>query len=193
MAVVAVFCVSVAEILVGRPVFEEHRMHVAGAFVLCGVIAWFVGRHRGKKNKPTEEDESSKAFVIFDLRYWGPMFVVLGVITLFIQTLTPVKSAPRPSTPSIAQEKVDPPVPEAPVIREPVTFPNLKIQGLIIQNNNSVVILNGKSYGVGDRVEDVTVKEITRTTVLVEKEGVEKWIPFTEAGIASAKPVTAER
>ncbi|HEY0552382.1 MAG TPA: hypothetical protein VGF13_22470 [Verrucomicrobiae bacterium] len=180
VAIVAVFCVSVAELLVDHPIFERFRGYIALALAVSGIAAWFIGRFLGRKRLANHEQlEDTKVFVLFDLRYWGPMFVALGVITLFIDTIklrktnTSVAAAPAPPTPPRIVEPVvvaEPP----PAPKPPVDFPAFKVQGIIFRAENSAVILNGRSYEEGDLVGDVIVKEITRETVKLEKSGEEK-------------------
>src|SRR5436190_12836791 len=88
VAIIAAFCVLLAELFVGKPMFENHREYVAGSLGACGVAAWVVGRVLFSRNHDTDnEGETSHKFILFDLRYWGPMLVALGVITLFIRPL----------------------------------------------------------------------------------------------------------
>lgn len=176
VAIVAVFCVSVAELLVGHPIFERSRGYIAAAFAVSGIVAWFLGRFLARRRLANTSEDDTKVFVLFDLRYWGPMFVALGVITLFIDTIklqeknTAVAAAPAPP------KKVEPVVvaEPPPTPKLPVNFPALKVQGIIFRKENSTVILNGRSYEEGDLVGDVTIKEITRETVKLEKSGEEK-------------------
>jgi len=179
VAVVAVFCVAVAEMLVGHPIFEHNREYIAGALAACGIAAWFVGRafaRRAEKRRAvagTEED-GARLFVLFDLRYWGPMLLTLGAITLFIQTIGFQKEktvvAPPPPPPKKV-EVVAAPEPEPPKPKAPVVFPTLHVQGIILNEGRPVAILNGHSYFVGDNVGDVTVKAISREGVELEKLG----------------------
>src|SRR5687767_13340931 len=105
VGIVAFFCIAVAETFVGKPVFEDNRLYIAGAFAGAGVAAWFVGRYLGAKKQAKldeegEEQEVSTKFVLFDLRYWGPMCLALGIIVLFIRPLKAQKqeSALAPQT-----------------------------------------------------------------------------------------------
>jgi hypothetical protein len=176
VAIVAVFCVSVAELLVGHPIFEHSRGYIAISFAVSGIIAWFIGGFLARRRLANKPEEEAKVFVLFDLRYWGPMFVALGVITLFIDTIklretnTSVASAP----PQLKKAEPVVVVEPAPTPKSPVDFPVLKVQGIIFRENHSTVILNGRSYEKGDLVGDLTVKEITRETVKFEKSGAEK-------------------
>jgi hypothetical protein len=176
VAIVAVFCVSVAELLVGHPIFERSRGYIALAFGISGIAAWFLGRFLAQRRLANQSAEDSKIFVLFDLRYWGPMFVALGVITLFIDTIklretTAVSAAPSPPPKKVVAVVTEPP-PTPPKL--PVNFPALKLQGIIFRGNHSAVILNGRSYEEGDLIGDMMVKEITRETVKLEKSGQEK-------------------
>lgn len=173
IAVVAIFCVAVAEFLVGTPFFEARRPYFAMGLAICGAILWFWGRRRTeKKVEEASEDEADvQVFVLADLRYWGPMLVILGMITLFIQTLhqkEPVTVQAR--VVPVQKEVPPPPVPEpAPQPKKaPATFPAIKLQGVILKAENSMAIINGQSFAVGDRIGDAVLKEISREGVILE-------------------------
>jgi hypothetical protein len=173
VGVVAVFCVAVSELLVGRPAFEAHRAECAVALGIAGIILWLVGRRRDRKRQAAPgDDKDASPFMLLDLRYWGPMLIILGITTVFIQTLRQEQQLivhARTPTP-----KPVPPPPKpvvVPVTNAPVVFPTLKLQGVIVRPTESFVIINGRSYGVGEQVEDVVVKEISRTGATIEKDG----------------------
>ena len=175
VAIIAAFCISVSETLVGHPVFEASRFYAAGAFVAAGVVSWFVGRTLADRRKNRDEEAR---FVLFDFRYWGPMFVVLGVITIFIRPIRtqeaskPVAVAAPPKTPAPAVVATKPEAkPEPPIPSKPVVFPAMKIQGVIYRAAAPFAIINGQSYTIGDHVGNVVVKAIDRTSVLVELDG----------------------
>jgi hypothetical protein len=171
VAIVAVFCVAVAETLVGKPGFESHREYVAGVLVILGALGWFIGRYLSRRR--TARGDESRRFILADFRYWGPLFVTLGIITLFIQPLkkmneAPVAAAPRPA-PKV--EVAAAPAPDPPKLRAPVSFPALKMQGVFFRKDRPFAIINGDSYTMGDHVGDVTVKTIDRKSVVVELSG----------------------
>jgi hypothetical protein len=177
VGIVAFFCIAVAETFVGKPIFEDNRLYIAGVFAAVGVASWFVGRYLGTKKRADENGEEQKVtsrFVLFDLRYWGPMCVTLGVIVLFIRPLkaqkTEVVAAPQPpiqAAPAVVPVvEVIPPAP-----KPPVTFPPLKIQGIIYRESQPVAIINGYSYAVGDRVGEAMVKSINPGGVVMELSG----------------------
>jgi hypothetical protein len=180
VGIVAFFCIVVAETIVGKSVFEQNRMYIAGVFVAAGVAAWFIGRHLGKK-KPKQDDEEGLAarFLLFDLRYWGPMLVTLGVITLFIRPLRQqeVEVAHAPTPPPVKKvvaAVVPPPAPPKPEPlkpKDPVSFPELKMQGLFLNEKIPYAIINGQSYAVGDHLGEITIKAIDRTGVMLELSG----------------------
>jgi hypothetical protein len=180
VAIVAFFCVSVSETLVGHPVFEASRPFAAGVLVAAGVASWFIGRFLATRRLLRQEESR---FVLFDFRYWGPMFVTLGVITLFIRPIrtADVKPAiaaapPKPPTP-VAVAVVKQPEPE-PIPPKPVVFPDMKVQGVIIRQAAPYAIINGQSYTVGDHLGDVVVRDIKRSSVMVELSGELKVLPF---------------
>jgi hypothetical protein len=170
--IVAIFCISVAETLVGRPVFEQFRPHAAIALGAMGAAAWLIGRVLAFRR--ARNDGETHRFLLFDLRYWGPMLLVLGVITLFIRPLRKVDApqeiaAPAPIPAPTVVAKVEPP-PAAP---HPVSFPSIRMQGVIFRETRPFAILDGNSYTIGDRVigSSVTVKAIDRSSVMLELEG----------------------
>ncbi len=181
VAIVATFCVVTAEMFVGNPLFERSRGYIAAVFAASGVAAWFIGRFLGKKRRANQSGEGPRIFILFDLRYWGPMFVTLGVIMLFIQTVklrssraaAPPAPAPPRSSPPIVVAATAPPAP-----KKPVVFPFVKIQGIFYRQHGSTVILNGDSYEQGDVIEGATVKTITPRMITLEKEGEERLVDF---------------
>jgi hypothetical protein len=141
VAIVAVFCVSVAELLVGHPVFERSRGYIAAIFAVSGIAAWFLGRFLGRRRLANKPEDEARVFVLFDLRYWGPMFLALGIITLFIDTIklreTNTAVAVTPPPPPKKVEPVVVMAEPAPTPRLPVDFPPVKVQGIIFRENNS--------------------------------------------------------
>jgi hypothetical protein len=175
VAIVAFFCVSVSETLVGHPIFEMFRPYAAIVLGVAGIGGWFLGRALGARRRVQNEEQR---FVLFDLRYWGPMFVILGIITVFIRPLrTQESSKPLVAAPLPPPKKAEPAVvvanvPVPPVVPpKPVTFPPLKIQGVIFGSSTPYAIINGQSYTVGDHLGDVVVRAIDRSSVMIELGG----------------------
>jgi membrane protease YdiL (CAAX protease family) len=181
VVIIAVFSLSVASLLAGKPLFEAARPYAAGALVAAGVAAWFTGRVLAKQRKQAAESTEDSEFSIFDLRYWGPMFVLLGVITLFVWPLgqpienASVVAAPSPKKKPIVPVVLPPPLKPALVATNTVPpFPPMKLQGVMIRDGSSFAILNGEAYTVGDRIGAVLVKRIDRDAALVEMNGKSK-------------------
>jgi hypothetical protein len=177
VAVVAIFCVAVSEFLVGTPFFEARRPHVALALAFCGVVLWFLGRYFGRRRGNDDGEGLGRMFLLFDLRYWGPMFLVLGVITLFVQRLAHVKEVTVQAKTAPARKAappeppLPPPPPELPKSNAPVVFPQLKLQGVLLKTGQPTVIIDGNGYAIGDSVKGVVITQITREGVIVEKDG----------------------
>jgi hypothetical protein len=180
VALIALFCFAVAGLVAGRPAFEVCRPYLAGGMTVAGVAAWFFGRIPSKRREvdPRDLDDNSGEFSLRDLRYWGPMLVILGVITLFIWPLQKPSQADRPvavAAPKkmvVAVAPIPSPKPSASK-RAPVVFPVLKMQGVIMENDGAFAIINGRSYTVGDHVAggNVVVKTIEPQSVAVELDG----------------------
>ena len=174
----------------GHPLFEEHRTHFAFALGGAGVVVLGAGVMLARRRSKSQD--AGKLFVLFDLRYWGPVLALLGAITLFFQSLEIsglvnrlMALLNRPPTVVAAREPV-------PSNAPPVVFPLIKLQGIIFKNNHPVVLIRGQSYGVGERVERALVKEITREGVTLELSNELKTI-FLGGGPApnAARPAAA--
>jgi hypothetical protein len=177
VGILALFCIATAEFLVGTPIFEPFRAHIAIALGVSGGVAWLVGRFITSR----KAGDAPRGFLLADLRYWGPMFVVMALITIFIRPLRftePAKPA-APRKPEVA--KVVPVQKPQPVVQTakaaPHVFPKLKIGGIIFGRNSApVVLLNGRSYVAGDQIGEVTVKAIERNGVVLEMSGEAKFL-----------------
>jgi hypothetical protein len=176
--VIAVFSFSVASVLAGQPWFETVRPYAAGGFVAAGVVVWFLGRALGRKKPRSvqEADDEGSDFSLLDFRYWGPILFVCGVITVFIRPLQRpseskplIAAVPKKMVP-IAVASTPPPKPVPPV-KAPTVFPPLRLQGVLIRDGSSFVIINGGSYTVGDHIGEVTVRSIEGERAVVEMGG----------------------
>jgi len=179
VGIVALFCIASSEMLLGHPLIEKYRYETAAAFVVAGIIAWFAGRHRNRKRRMlAEEGEDEKAprtFILFDLRYWGPMLLALGCITLFIRPVQRLANEPRPvATKPRQKNAVAAAIPietAKPGVKPPVTFPRLKLQGLFYREDRPFAIIEGHSFTVGDHIGGVEIKSIGRSRVVIELSG----------------------
>ena len=123
------------------------------------------------------------------------MIFLLGAITLFFRTPVDQAAPVRPlrRVPEDKQPVVQP-VTALAVPREapaPVTFPSVKIQGIVIRDARSAVIVKGRTYLVGDQIDGATIKEITRETVTLEKSSEVKIISLAETTPAAVSITSA--
>jgi hypothetical protein len=147
--------------------------------VVIGVSAWFTGRLLARRKSLAPRDlEEGGSFDLQDLRYWGPMCVLLGVITLFIWPLQEASSSSTVAAPPtmkkvVAQVVSTPKLAPARVMpkKVEVKFPVLKFQGVIVREDSSFAIINGRSYTVGDHVGEVVVRSIHADSVALELHG----------------------
>jgi hypothetical protein len=172
VAIIAVFCISVAEIVLGQPLFESHRPHIAGGLAAAGVmLAMFGVVFRTRRRASGDDDRRS--FILFDLRFWGLMLIVFGVITVFIRPLKQMKmEVAFTSRQPAASQPVQAEKPGKP----PVIFPKVRVQGVFLRNLRAAAILNGESYFVGDRIGNALVRTIDRNGVVLEMAGETKFL-----------------
>jgi hypothetical protein len=177
VGILAFFCIATAEFLAGNPIFEPFRPHLAIGLGVLGGVAWVTGRILAAR----KDEAAPRSFLLADLRYWGPMFLVLGLITVFIQPLRfskTIKHSPpqKPAIVKVVPPPPKPPEPVAPVAKAPAVFPNLKVQGVLFGGSEPVAIVNGQSYMVGDHIGEVVVKAIERNGVMLEIAGEVKFL-----------------
>lgn len=162
------------------PALEDYRWHTVGSFGLTSIslgIAWFRSV-RGARTKLQDAASTGRAAL---LRGWSIMTAILCTISIFLQPLrrfektkpvNAVAAAPRPAP-------TPPPIPPPPIPPSaPVTFRELKIQGILFQPNKRLVIIEGDAYGVGEIIYGIRIKSVQRNSVTLEKDGVEKVIPY---------------
>ena len=193
LAVAALFGLGMAQLVVGHPFFEPHRRHLAIALGGLGLVAWLIGWFLVRKHADDESSDERRVNWLCDFRYWGPMLSVLGGVTLCIQTLPDDVAFVRrllgldSGKKAVAVARAaPPPVPQAPVI-----FPSVKIQGIVIRDARSAVIVKGRTYLVGDQIDGATIKEITRETVTLEKSSEVKIISLAETTPAAVSITSA--
>ena len=169
VAIIAVFCISVAELIVGHPLFESQRLHIAGALAAVGlVLALFGWVFRARR---ADKDDDRRPFILFDVRFWGPMLIVFGIITVFIRPLKEMKKEMAFVPPARPKTVEAPQAPQIEPERISIVFPKVRIQGIFVNATRASAILNGESYSVGDHVENATVKAIDRNGVVLEQGG----------------------
>ncbi len=174
LGVAAAFCIIASELLRHFPALDGWRGVFAAVLAVCGTIVGLTGMFKARAQpEPDEEIRESLSYKL-GLAFWGGMLLACAGIALFIQPLyqreTVVAPAPVvPAPPPVV--KVVPPAPAPAPTNPPVVFPPLKIQGCILVEDKPVVLIDGKSFGVGDQVRGLTVKSVTREVVVLEKSG----------------------
>ena len=89
--------------------------------------------------------------------------------------MVPVRAAeppPRPPAKSVPTNVTAPVLVPVPV--KPVRFPALRLQGVILDPERPSALISGKTYYIGDRVQEAKVVAITRDHVVLELEGQQK-------------------
>ena len=88
----------------------------------------------------------------------------------------PAEAAPAPATNTLPAPATNTnPPPAAPVEQLP------KLQGVIFNAASPLAIVNGKTVGVGDRVGDFQVKQILKSSVIIQRpDGSQKTLTIGE-------------
>ena len=185
VALVAAFCGLALKTLQHQSFYAAHRWYVCGGLAALGVILVLAGnalntarrRRFLELRSDTEENESGEEtrdpgqpFFLANVAYWGLMLVAFGASTALI----------RPVPPKVEIVQAREPVTNAPVVTNVVTVatpevptnaPVIKLQGLVFREPNSSVLINGRTYFVGDTFEDAQVVEIHPTNAVFQWEG----------------------
>jgi len=178
VAIVAVYCVLVIGIVRTTVLYESYHRYVGIAISTGGAAFLAVGAWKRRRiarqaitedGAPTEDaDEPAHAtqqFSLLNSRSVGVMCLILGLATVFILPLPPPAMPIRAAQPLRTNEppKVEP--------VKPAMFPAVRIQGIYYRPERPSALINGKSYFIGDQVQDAKVVAIARDQVLLEIEG----------------------
>lgn len=185
VAIVATFSIIMTEVLQGTSVYESHRWVICAALLVMGAFLLLVGRfvnRQMRQSHRTEEHEAPQGpFILVNMEYWGLMLTIFGIIVVFIVPFKKVEA--RAVTPAPAKQavKTNPVVkaaatnasvtPPPPPPAKPVTFPPLKLQGIVVRQEKSSALINGRTYFVGDYIGDARVFSVGTTNAVVELEG----------------------
>ena len=197
VGLIAVFYLAMIKLVAGHAYFQSHRLSFSLAVGLVGLALWGFGR---RKHSPQEqpappppelamspgeavEDAGAESFFLQSAQYWGPMLIVFSLMVYLVHP-------PRPKTmPPLAAATPAPPVSQAQPTAQaervpnssssgkivppeaPAEFPKVKIQGINISGSHPSVIINGRSYFVGDRVGAAVITAIDRQGATLELSG----------------------
>ena len=70
-----------------------------------------------------------------------------------------------------ADPNAPPPVEEPAKPAKPVTFPNVRVRGIIFEPGRPSALINGRTYFINDRVQEAKVVDINRDYVILELQG----------------------
>jgi hypothetical protein len=183
VAITALFSIAFNELCRDQAFYESYRWFLIVGFGWLGVILFIWGRWKSSRQTRRfqtqqanaqagqEVEEPERPFFFFSAAYWGVMFVIFGAIMLVIAPSYTVAKA-RASTNSVIPQKPEP----AP----PVTFPDLKMQGVVFRQPNPSVLINGHTYFTGDTVGETKVVAIGPTNVTLELHGQTKILNLEE-------------
>ena len=173
LGVAGAFCIVAAELLRAFPALDGWRGLLAAALAAVGATVGLTGMFWRRAHPVTDEEIRQSLSFKLGRPFWGAMLLACAGIALFIQPMgtkeTAVAPPPpvRPVPPPPPVVKVEPPT----VTNAPVKFPTLKIQGCIMVGGQPVVLIGGAAFGVGDQVQGLTVKSVTREGAVMELDG----------------------
>ena len=176
LMLVALFCAAVAEHLVGQPVFDANRPVFAAGLGALGALVIIVGVVAAKRRQKNKLPDPGKLVSFLELRFWGGVVILLGVLTFNFQTWgldvrwfelrarmdgkVEIVQAREPADTNQMNAPAPPP--------KAVSVPVIKIQGIIFKSEHPVVLIGGEPFGVGDQIDDAVIKEITRDGIVVQ-------------------------
>lgn len=191
VAFVAMFTIVMTEILQERAFYQVYRWAICAGLLAMGTFLLVLGGFVNRKIREglRDDPEGPKGpFLLVNLQYWGLMLTVFGVIVIFIVPFS--KAEAQETRPAPKKEKEvrkvialaptnEMPPPPAPVIARSVVFPEVRVQGIVYRGERSSALLNGRTYFVGDQVEDIKVIAIGETNVVLERAGQQKVLQLT--------------
>jgi len=182
VAIVAAFYIIVTEAFQDKTYYENYRWHICGSFIGLGIALWIIGRIVNKRRQspppdregavsaddPEETPESREPFLFLNVAYWGAMLVVFGLI---ITIVVPRREAkPKPvaartnSVARVTRIATNPPP-------QPVAFPTFKLQGVVYRQPDPSVLINGRTFFVGESVEGAKIIAIEPHSATFEWKG----------------------
>ena len=186
MALAAMFSIAATELLQSKAFYELYKWHICLMLLMCGAVLWLIGRALNakiaRKNRAAqqpqeqtaeqEEGDDGQPFLLVNLAYWGAMLIVFGIILIFIVPLRDTEAQTVAARTNSTAIVVRPTATNAPPTNnEAVVFPPLKLQGLSYRRTNPSVIINGRTYFVGNYIGDAKVVSIDEQQTVIELNG----------------------
>lgn len=178
------FYILVNEVLQKYAFYETWRWHVYKVLIGAGaLLAIMAKRSKEAQAQPRPQGQGSITFRddesdddssgrIFSQRYCGFILTTFGVIVRVVIPTEDVEMRVAARTearqPVAEKEEEEEPAPKP---RGPVTFPELKVQGVACSKSNPSAIINRKTYFVGDMIEGAKLATILADSIVLEKDG----------------------
>ena len=176
VALAAMFCIVMLEAFQNKSYYDEYKWYICAGFMVVGIALFLIGqrlsgvqRAARSQSQQTVDDSSAddESFFLLNISYWGTVFIMFGIIIIFIvptfrnkKDEKVVARAPSPATNAAPK----------PTNQEPAA-PILKLQGLVYRQPNPSVLINGRTYFIGDPVEDGKLIAIATNSATVEWRG----------------------
>jgi MFS family permease len=181
--ITAVFAILLAEYFQQTDLYRVARWYAFAVFIAAGVVLSLLGflrpaaRLKRDQNTGQETDENNSGAQI---RFWGPIFILFACVVLVIpfqpKELPVAARVVRTNQTSALVATVPAPAPE--VSETNAVFPEIKIQGLVYRPPNNAVIIKGRSYFVGDNIENARLFAIYPTGIVLEIDGHYQTVPI---------------
>jgi hypothetical protein len=185
VALAALFYIAVAEMLQDKHVYEVHKWRFCIGFVVAGIALFFVGSwlnrrtraryQAGQATLPEQERDYDPAqgepFMLFNLAYWGVMFVIFSGI---IVVVVPTPRAEEKPKAEVAVRSTNKPV-QFPA--PPTNPPALKLQGVTIRDATRSALINGRTYFIGNMVGEAKVIAIETNHAILDWRGTQLVLP----------------
>ena len=174
-AIVAMFSILMTEVFQGKDFYQVYRWGICAALLAMGAFLLVVGRFvnaRIRETRGREGDENPEGpFLLVNLEYWGLILTIFGILVIFIVPYKKVEAralAARTNAPSVKKIVATNQAPAAPPAALP---PDLKLQGVILNQGRASALISGRTYFVSNRIGDALLIAITPTNVLLEING----------------------
>jgi hypothetical protein len=183
VAIAAAFYIIITEAFRDR-YYEQHRWHICVGLIGVGIALWLVGRMIKEPNlsaaaklkhpdQPEGLAESHESLLLLNPAYWGVMLVVFGLMIAIIVParhagLQPLAARTNSTTP--AKKKSTSFSPHSKTNRSG-RFPTFKLQGVVYRQSNSSLLINGRTFFLGESVEGAKILAIDPQHTIFEWEG----------------------
>jgi hypothetical protein len=186
--VVGLFYLVMLAVVFQQPIYRDHRPLFISGLALAGITLWFAGRWRASQHAAQAEPEPAgpgenqtaqpaRALSILSLQYWGAMAGLCSLLLVISCTWGPApkQAAALPPPPKRIQKAASaqpaPPPKSKPPQTAPALPPKLKVQALLLDRQAPSVIIDRKTYCVGDTVAGAEILTISRTALTVRYQG----------------------